>query len=213
MPTETQRNGDFSQLVDLQGKPVQLYDPTTGLPYLNNKVPISSEAQALLKLYPLPNFMGNSQYNYQIPLITNADLDSVYARLDKTVGRKDQLSGTFALSSTRGNSVNLLNFLDATDGLGISSTVNWSHTFSAHLRANLGYQFSRQSNRLTPYWANRTNISGDAGIMGNNQEPTNWGPPTLSFTSGLTSMTDGVSSFNRNDQWDDVPNDVEPLAA
>ena len=30
----------------------------------------------------------------------------------------------------------------------------------------------------TPYFANRINISGDAGIAGNNQDPINWGAPT-----------------------------------
>jgi hypothetical protein len=28
---------------------------------------ISPQAQALLDLYPLPNFTGNSRYNYQLP--------------------------------------------------------------------------------------------------------------------------------------------------
>ena len=35
--------------------------------------------------------------------------------------------------------------------------------------------------------------------MGNNQEPTNWGPPTLNFSGALTPMTDAISSFNRNE--------------
>ena len=39
------------------------------------------------------------------------------------------------------------------------------------------YQFTRQTNGATPYFANRTNVSGDAGITGNNQDPVNWGPP------------------------------------
>ena len=64
---------------------------------------------------------------------------------------------------------------------------------------NLGYQFSRQSNRMTPFWENRANISGLAGINGNNQDSMNWGPPTLYFSSGLTAMTDAQSSFNRNE--------------
>jgi outer membrane receptor protein involved in Fe transport len=49
-----------------------------------------------------------------------------------------------------------------------------------------------------PNFANRTNISGEAGITGNNQDPTNWGPPTLIFSSGIASLSDAESSFNRN---------------
>ena len=47
----------------------------------------------------------------------------------------------------------------------------------------------RQTNDSTPYFANRANVSGDAGIAGNNQEPVNWGPPGLIFSSGIAGLT------------------------
>jgi hypothetical protein len=42
---------------------------------------------------------------------------------------------------------------------------------------SLRYQYSRNSNESLPYFANRVNVSGDAGINGNDQDPRNWGPP------------------------------------
>ncbi len=198
MPDEAERNGDFSQKVNAQGQPITIYNPATGQPYPGNRIPISPQAQALLKLYPLPNFAGNAQYNYQVPLITDTHQDALISNVSKTVGRRNQITGNFAATSTRGSSTNLLGFVDATSGLGMASKINWSHSFNARLRMNLGYQFSRQSTRLTPYWQNRTNISGEAGITGNDQDPAYWGPPTLNFSSGLTSLTDGQSSFIRN---------------
>ena len=39
--------------------------------------------------------------------------------------------------------------------------------------------FASVATDVTPYFANRMNVSGDAGITGNNQEPVNWGPPAL----------------------------------
>jgi hypothetical protein len=198
MPDEAERNGDFSQKVNAQGLPITIYNPATGQPYPGNRIPISPQAQALLKLYPLPNFAGNAQYNYQVPLITDTHQDALISNVSKTVGRKNQITGSFAATSTRDSSTNLLGFVDATSGLGMASKINWSHTFNARLRMNLGYQFSRQSTRLTPYWQNRTNVSGEAGITGNDQDPTYWGPPTLNFSSGLASLTDGQSSFIRN---------------
>ena len=36
-----------------------------------------------------------------------------------------------------------------------------------------------------------------AGISGNNQDPINWGPPALNFSSGIAALNDGQSSFNR----------------
>src|SRR5437763_505639 len=44
--------------------------------------------------------------------------------------------------------------------------------------------------------ANRTNVSGDAGITGNAQEPVTWGPPNLIFTS-VEGLADGRYTFNR----------------
>lgn len=198
VPDLAERNGDFSNSVNPQGQPVVIYDPKTGQPFPGNRVPISPQAQALLNLYPLPNFSGSAQYNYQIPLITDTHKDAFISTASKTIGRKNQITGTFAATSTRSSTTNLLGFVDTTDGLGMSSKINWAHTLNARLRMNLGYQFSRQSTRLTPYWQNRENISGQAGIMGNDQTPTYWGPPTLNFSFGLTSLTDGQSSFIRN---------------
>lgn len=198
VPNLAERNGDFSQAVNAQGQPIVIYDPKTGQPYPGNRVPISPQAQALLNLYPLPNFTGSSQYNYQIPLVSDAHKDALIATASKTIGRSNQITGSFAATSTRNSSSNLLGFVDKTDGLGMSTKINWSHTLNARLRMNVGYQFSRQSTRVTPYWQNRENISGQAGITGNDQTPTYWGPPTLNFSGGLTALTDGQSSFIRN---------------
>ncbi|MBV8820133.1 MAG: TonB-dependent receptor, partial [Acidobacteriaceae bacterium] len=85
-----------------------------------------------------------------------------------------------------------------TDSLGINTSATWTHRFSQQWFANLGYQFSRFSRHVTPYFENRENISGDAGISGNNQDPMNWGPPSLTFSSGIASLSDAQSSSDRN---------------
>ncbi|MBV9083111.1 MAG: TonB-dependent receptor, partial [Acidobacteriaceae bacterium] len=41
-------------------------------------------------------------------------------------------------------------------------------------------------------------VSAEAGIRGNDQNPSDWGPPTLSFSSGIAALTDTQSAFNRN---------------
>jgi trimeric autotransporter adhesin len=198
VPDAAVRGGDLSGLVNAQGQPLVIYNPATGQPYVGNHLPVSAQAQALLNLYPSPNFSGNPRYNYQIPLITDTHADALDSNASKTIGRSNQLTGTFSATSTRVSNTNLLDFTDTTDGLGLASKINWSHTFNARLRMNLGYQFSRQSSRITPFWENRANVSELAGITGNSQVPMDWGPPTLDFSSGLASMTDGISSFIRN---------------
>ena len=89
MPTAAQRNGDLTSSL------VPVLDPRTHQPFPGNTIPfsqISPQALALLNLYPLPNFAGNTRYNYQIPLINGQHQDSVQARMNKQV-KKNQYSG------------------------------------------------------------------------------------------------------------------------
>jgi hypothetical protein len=159
---------------------------------------ISPQARALLSYYPLPNFGGSSSYNYQIPTIDVVHQDALQSRLNKTIDTHNQLYGGFAFQSTRSDTPNLFGFLDTSDVLGINTNVHWEHTFRPRLYGNLGYQFSRQTVRTTPFFEDRDNVSGDAGITGNNQDAMNWGPPTLNFASGIAGLADAQAAFNRN---------------
>jgi hypothetical protein len=159
---------------------------------------ISPQAQALLALYPLPNFPGSSRYNYQVPAITATHQDALQSRFDKTINGKNQFSGMFAFQSTRTDVPNVLGYSDSNSSLGLNARVAWTHRLSPGLFVNIGYQFSRLSVRTTPYFANRTNISGLAGIEGNNQAAVNWGPPTLVFSSGIASLTDATPASTHN---------------
>lgn len=160
---------------------------------------LSPAAKSLLALYPQPNFPQNLQGNYQIPLISDTHTDQMNTYAYKPIGRKDFINGNFSLSSTRGSSGNIFGFVDDSNTLGVRGNITWSHTFNRNLRSVFSYDFSRQSSRSTPYWQNRKNISGDAGIVGNDQDQTYWGPPALNFTSGIAGLWDGQSSFNRDE--------------
>jgi outer membrane receptor protein involved in Fe transport len=195
VPTPAERNGDLSQA------PGQIFDPLNNLPFAGNQIPltrISQQARSLLSLYPLPNFTGSTRYNYQVPVVGTTHQDSVQVRLNKTIGRKNQISGAFGFQSVRGDNPTLLGFLDTSRSLGRNFMTNWRHSFTQHFFANLSYQFSRQSAQTVSFFENRENISGLAGITGNNQEPLNWGPPVLNFSSGLTPLYDALPSSTRN---------------
>jgi hypothetical protein len=159
---------------------------------------ISPQALALLSFYPLPNFTGNTRYNYQVPLLNATNQDAMQGRLNKSIGQRNQLYGRFAFQDTRSSSPNLFNFLDTSAVLGLTADANWSHRFGSHVFTTMGYQFSRLSTHNTPYFENRENVSGNAGISGNNQSPVNWGPPSLSFSSGITGLSDGLPASNHN---------------
>ncbi|HLY60997.1 MAG TPA: TonB-dependent receptor [Terriglobia bacterium] len=206
VPDSAERGGDFSQVLNALGRPVQIFDPATGLPFSGNIIPqsrISSQASALLNFYPLPSFRGDPRYNYQIPITDNTHQDALQSRFNQTFNPRNELYGGFDFRSTRSSSPNLFGFLDSTGVTGVGASANWSHRFNPRLFLNLGYRFSRIATRITPYWENRENVSGAAGIVGNNQDPANWGPPTLIFSSGLAGLSDGQSSFDRNqtDAW------------
>jgi hypothetical protein len=201
VPDLAERNGDFSHELNALGQPAQIFDPITGLPFPGNVIQqsqISPQGRALLNFYPLPNVAGNPRYNYQIPIISNTHQDALQSRFDKTLNPKNQLYGDFAFLSTRTDSPNLFGFLDTTDLLGINTSIHWSHRFNQRLFLNVGYRFSRLATRITPYWENRENVSGQAGVAGNNQNPMNWGPPSLIFSSGVAGLSDAQSSFDRN---------------
>ena len=195
MPTAAERLGDFSK------NRTAIFDPTSGVPFAGGIIPqtrISPQAKVLLELYPLPNFNNSSRFNFQVPVIGATHQDSIESRANKSVGKKDQLSGNLSYQSTRSDNGSVFGFLNTTDSAGINSSMSWRHGYTSRLFVNLGVQFSRFSLNYAPYFANRENISGKAGINGNNQDPLNWGPPQLNFSNGIASLNDGLPNVTHN---------------
>jgi Carboxypeptidase regulatory-like domain/TonB dependent receptor-like, beta-barrel len=201
MPTLAERSGDFSQVLTPLGQPVTVIDPSTSQPFFGNVIPtsrFSPQAAALLHLYPLPNFDGTGGYNYQVPLAGITHQDSLQSRVNQVVNPANQIFGGFAMQSTRTDTPNVFQFLDTGSTLGLNAGVNWRHRFTPRFFGTFGFQFSRQAVRTTPFFSNRENIAGAAGITGNNQDPVNWGPPSLNFASGIQALSDAAPSSTRN---------------
>ena len=198
VPTQAEQNGNLAGLTNALGQPVTIYNPATGTAYANNQVPVSPQAKALLKYYPLPNIANVTDYNYQAPVLNNTHEDALQSKLDKSLGRRDQFYGGFAFESVRSDSVNLFNFVDQSGTLGMNGNIHWTHRLKPRLFVFSSFTFSRLRTEVTPNFAGRVNVSGAAGITGNDQDAANWGPPALSFTSGFAGIGDGNSSFNRN---------------
>lgn len=196
VPDAAERSGDLAGLTNPLGQPLTIYDPATGQPF-TGPIPVSPQAQALLNLYPLPNIPGNSRYNCETEVLSHTHADALQSRLDKHLGRRDDVYGKFAFKSSRADAANVFHFVDTTDLLGLNAQVNWSHQYNHNIFAVLGYQFSRQRTLLRPQFENRVNISGNAGITGNDQNPKDWGPPYLNFST-ITALNDANSELNRN---------------
>lgn len=197
VPSTAERSGDLSGLTNTQGQPVTIYNPSTGLPF-TGRIPVNPQAAALLNLYPLPNVTGKTQYNYQAEVLNNTHIDRMQSRLMKNIGRRDQLYGGIGFQSTRANNTDLFGFTDGTNSLGIDTNINWSHRYHHQTFVLLTYHFTRLRTEMVPQFEGRQNISEQAGITGNAQDVTNWGPPGMSFSDGTAGLGDGNSAFNRN---------------
>lgn len=186
MPTDAERAGDFS------ASPVAIRDPMTGLPFANNRIPsdrISPQAAALLPYYP-PAGDAASGPNFQKATVAATRSDRLQFGMNHSWRNRTSMDGTVAWQHSTTQAVNLFDFDDASRQTSLVTNLNWSRQYSSRLVVRARYQFNWSSTSLTPFFAGRTNVSGDAGIAGNDQDPASWGPPTLVFP-GIAGLIDG----------------------
>lgn len=195
VPTAAERQGDLTSGANV------FFDPYGGTPFPRQRIPasrISPQARSLQVLYPEPNFGNGGRYNYQVPIAVETHKDDLQTHFQQQLGARGQLFGSYAYSNTRADNPGLTGFLDKTAQAGTNAAVNWVYSFSRSFRVVIGAQYSRFDSSVAPFFAGRRNVSGEAGIAGNDQSPENWGPPTLTFSNGLAALTDGQRSLARN---------------
>ena len=208
VPTAAERDGSFSGVANpITGAPVTVYDPLNGVQFPNNAIPqtrLSTAAQTLENFYPLPNFAGNSRYNYQTPLTSIANQTNINSRVSHTVNTRNQLSGNFAWQHSNSTSPSIFldssgaRIVDSTHMTGVNTGITWTYHFTTRLISNLRYNFSRSATTSTPFFANLSNVSYAAGIEGNYQAANFWGPPSLGFSSGFAGLSDANFALNHN---------------
>lgn len=116
VPTAQDRSGDFSNVLNAQGKLTTIYDPLTTTkdpvtgqnvrqPFPGNRIPtgrIDSAAKLLERLWALPNAAGQqfgNVSNFAANASTGGDSDQVNARVDHTFNDMHRLFGRFTRSS------------------------------------------------------------------------------------------------------------------
>jgi trimeric autotransporter adhesin len=198
VPTLAERDGDFSGAT-VHNNPITIYDPLSQAPFPGNIIPtnrFNPASAALLQYFPDPMFTGVVQ-NYTITPTTPSTSNAIGLRLNGPLTAKDTLNVNQQYSGNTSTSEQLFGFKDNSNGYGLSSSVNWRHTFKARLNNNASLAFSRSTSRSTPFFANKSNIEGELGIIGPDETPVDYGPPNLSFTN-FGSLSDGTFSLNRN---------------
>jgi hypothetical protein len=142
---------------------------------------ISPQAAALLQYFPLPNIEASNGANYEAPVTSATTQDNVQFGTSKSLSNKTSVGGSVSYRRSVTDSVNLFDFADSSRQSSFGTSANWTRRFSTRLQARATYQFTRAVSTVTPFFANRTNVSGDAGISGNSQAAADWGPPSLLF--------------------------------
>ncbi|MCZ2146886.1 MAG: carboxypeptidase-like regulatory domain-containing protein [Bryobacterales bacterium] len=144
VPTALERQGDFSQSLDQNGKLVAIRDPASGLPFAGNAVPrsrINPSGQAILNVFPLPNATNRGitagNYNYQwqesqeVPKYTNlVKIDYMPTSMDTITARGHDYwvdtRGFSGIAAVNSNWPQLRHHYLFTED---SAKIGWTHVF------------------------------------------------------------------------------------
>jgi hypothetical protein len=155
MPTELERAGDFSQTLDVNNRLIAITDPTSRQPFPGNRIPgnrIDQSGQALLKVFPLPNFLnravsgGNYNYIFQGESRIPTRLENI--RVDYSLSTKNTFSGSIA------------SFIDQQEGATNVLTAdnpNWDQMYRKYRLHGQAY-ILRYTGVLSPSLINETSM-------------------------------------------------------
>jgi hypothetical protein len=219
VPTLLERQGNFSQTTYTSGpqagQPVEIYNPATNAPYLNNTIPlINPVAVGLLPYIPMPNLPGDFQ-NFHFVTSTTSDSDDLNVRINHTFGAAP--AGGRRGGGGRGAPRNNFNFglhyhgssaniTNPFPSVGGNTNVRSFDVPIGYVRSigkltnSLRFDFNRSRTRTQNLYAFNTDITGTLGITGVSQNPFDWGLPALSF-SNFAGLQDVNPQLLRNQTY------------
>jgi len=166
MPTMAMRQGDFSGLINSDGRYITIYDPwSTGAaplwqrtPFPDNQIPSnreSSVAKYLNSITPEPTNNANPLVsdNYFGPGFNKTNDYMWTSRIDQRITDNDQMYGRFTLTKNIQTYSNGVPATDLSSGIGsvynlyrdVNFAGNWTHTFSPTLLSESLVTFSREN--------------------------------------------------------------------
>jgi hypothetical protein len=117
--------------------------------------------------------------------------DSGRANAAYTIRGDNRIQGGGSYQRSTGRTTSIFGFEDSRKSSGFDAGSTLSLRPARNMTLTVRYQYSRTANEQLPHFANRVNVSGNAGITGNDQDPRNWGPPSLNFASDLAGLSAG----------------------
>jgi hypothetical protein len=185
-----ERTGDFSELLPS----VQLTNPATGNPYLNNQVPVDPVIKNYINAYlPFPNRPGNLFESDPVAKIS--DTQFIF-RVDYNISPKDILSGVYIFDDTPDNyPFQIINGAstggDVPVGSGFTDAnryqagnITWTRTISPNLVNELRFAV----NRSATYTAVPTTTTSPAQLgflTVTPDDPKGTAPPLMSVTGNF----------------------------
>jgi hypothetical protein len=166
VPTALERQGNFSQSVDNNGKPLTIKDPNTGQPFPGNLIPANrlyAPGVALLNLYPPPNVTGTG-FNYSSQLSGQSPRREDLLRMDYNLSQKIRFFGHWIKnvqpnvlpygSFVLGPTVPIVPISDPTPGHSIAGGMTWVISPTMTNEANWGFtknsiDITEAGNKLT----------------------------------------------------------------
>jgi hypothetical protein len=166
VPNLREREGDFTQTFDVNGRPIVVYDPLTGQPFPGNIVPKDRHHKtglAILNMFPKPNFVDPAptrvhQWNYISQVSGSYPRRAEMIRVDFNPTQRWQTYFRYFQNEDEQH---------PTYGLWITGSVNYDLTpitfkqpgrnFTAHFSRGIGASFMNQlilgysMNRLTAW--------------------------------------------------------------
>jgi Carboxypeptidase regulatory-like domain len=230
MPTALERQGDFSQTFDTQGRMTLIRDPlltgtcniVTGGPacFPGNRIPanrINPTAQALLNLFPMPNAVDpRGEYNYTFQTVQDWPRNDQVLRMDWNAGPDTTFYGRlqFGYEKRAGG----VSFLGST-GAGwpqqpskyeidtVSYVNTLLHTFNSSTYAeftvgvNWSHQYTSALDQAAKDANDRTKVLPGLSQYFPSANPDNL-MPQASFAGGIPSPNNNsIGSFNVESRW------------
>ena len=169
VPTQAERNGDLTAL---------------GGPTIPSSS-INPTAAALLAYYPLPNVVGQPNYNYEIFQPTPSRTDGEDVRLDQTISTKQSAYARFSRKNVTSDYANPL-LPNDTDGIhNRSLLVSHTYVLTPRMVNEFRFGFTNVTTRVN-FPIEGASALSQLGLTGINisQHPTTQAFPTFNFSAG-----------------------------
>ncbi len=181
VPPMAFRTGDFSSLLPN----IIIKDPTTGLPFPDNKIPakdINPASAALLAVTPAPNITSGSN-NFLSSSQSLPTRENQYTgRVDYNLNSRNTIFGRFVWDRLATPTVAPFFGNDEDNNIATSTNavINWTHTFSPNLVSSwmLGWNRFHETEAFGTTGNQKYNIAcGQMQLPLVSCDPLNYGPP------------------------------------